>query len=189
MNRSLFRILVALMVATLSWTSIAEPAKHKTDLALDSIPMADSDRGWTVTERREWAREWYLALRGLSHQDAALVLTLIDHESKLARYVGNGCKHVPKGKPDCDGGRAATFLQLHPWCRPAHVYPPMSREQVRGAIDCALTRLKVGLDECRSGYKGAFAYYARGCGWTSKHKSQSPAAREATFRKYLEVLR
>jgi hypothetical protein len=69
---------------------------------------------------------------------AAGLIAIGDAETHWARYVGEGCYQIPRHAPDCDGGRALGYWQLHrSTCPAAFVSPPWSRESLHEQVACA----------------------------------------------------
>jgi len=105
----------------------------------------------------------------------AAVLVQGKHESRYARYVGEGrCSEGPRGSrcdPDRAGKpRAATYWQV--WraaCPAAHAVPP-GTERDRAAARCTAALLRYFVRECGS-LEGAFHALKSGC----PHRSKSPA--------------
>ena len=86
-------------------------------------------------------------------------IAIMEGESRMARYVGNGdCtnKHAPH-KCDADRHgvpRAVSYPQVWPWCKDAHSLPAGSYDQVKAAIRCSLLRTVAANRKCASHKKG-----------------------------------
>jgi hypothetical protein len=72
--------------------------------------------------------------------DVAAGLAVIGHrESGWARYVAEGCYQVPRRAPNCDGGRALGYWQLHRGaCPAAWLSPPWTRASLHEQVACAV---------------------------------------------------
>jgi hypothetical protein len=91
----------------------------------------------------------------------AALVTLWWRESSGAAYVQAGCREVPKGAPDCDGGLAATPWQLHhPACPQLRDLVPGSREWLFAGARCADRQMVAAYWRCHLGWWGAFSGYA-----------------------------
>jgi hypothetical protein len=98
---------------------------------------------------------------GGSPTRAAALVTLWWMESSGAAYVQEGCLEVPKGAPDCDGGRAATPWQLHHSACPAlRELTPGSYEWLAEGAKCADRQFASAYWRCHLGWWGAFSGYA-----------------------------
>lgn len=71
--------------------------------------------------------------------DVAAGLVAVGYaESGWARYVAEGCYQVPRGAPNCDGGRALGYWQLHrTTCPAAFSVPPWTRASLREQVACS----------------------------------------------------
>lgn len=106
------------------------------------------------------------ATDGSPTRTAALV-TIWWKESSGAAYVQDGCLEVPKGAPDCDGGRAATPWQLHhSACPSLRDFPLGSYEWLSVGAKCADRQFAAAYHRCHLGWWGAFSGYAGArCDW------------------------
>lgn len=169
---------------------LALGAQADTSRSCLSLAIANSDRGHeSRVERALRLRPLVDAWRSLPTWTLAAHVALTWHESRWARYIWNGCRRIPPGAPDCDGGYARTVYQLHK--RDAESVwrlPDGSEAQVTEAVAVAHRRLMWAYRLCQgkhpSGedWQGAFSgYTGRGCKW--RGGPNGTAARARTMRR------
>lgn len=145
--------------------------RHKTDLGED-----DGRRAARLSSIAD-------ALDDISVSDIelAILISIIWHETRIAAYVQeNRCSEGPRGKRECDGGKAQGLFQLHG--------SSCEWEDVECQARRALSLVRYGLSRCKgegeAAIFGAFSLYATGnsCSWNGAHK------RVRTFKKILGKL-
>jgi hypothetical protein len=130
--------------------------------ALLSLPTWYGDKDLSKEERRALIRPVAEAIHGVARtrDEAAALVSLAWHESRLASYVLEGrCHEGPpgarcdmdrKGKP-----RARGPWQVWKWCK-AWDHPEGSAESLRREARCALGALRTHRSRCGT-WEGAFA--------------------------------
>ena len=112
---------------------------------------------------------------------AAALLSVAWHESRFAAYVQLGrCADGPRGKAECDGGRARSLWQLHrSACSALWEVSDGSEESTRVAAQCAARQLTRSYYWCTrpgsqalTALSGMFAAYAgvSSCVWSGADK-------------------
>lgn len=148
-------------------TSVASeaPLEERVRSVLGASPASRWDADEDGREIRLDGIAIVIAEASASDLDAAILLALGWHESRFARYVGRGCRDIPEGASDCDGGRARSYWQA--WrvtCRSAWRLPRGSEAATLAFAACALRRFHGSAKRCRgrhpAGYwAGAFSGY------------------------------
>lgn len=161
-------VLTALAVTCASEEALAGD-ETPTQRVLASFPVHVTDRDEDPESRKRRLRTIADAIdAGASApRDRAALLTLVRFESHAARYVHEGrCFDGPRGKLECDAGRATGHWQLH------GVVPSDLESQARRAAEL----WRGGLQRCEGSSSdrmaGAFAAYATGgkCGFAGAEK-------------------
>lgn len=169
-------ILVAL-VALLTFASFRGLASGPGTLGvLVAMPVHVTDRDEDPERRLARLEAIAAAIDGASEhpEDRAALLALARHESHLAAYVHEGrCQDGPRGKAECDSGRAKGLWQLH----------GESPDDLDGQALRAIQLWRGFRKSCRSSVRdeleGAFSGYATGgrCGFAgAPHRAQTMRA-------------
>ncbi len=165
------RLALALGVVGASMV-LASPGKSedlRTLSVLAAFPVHVSDKAEASDVRLKRLREIADAIdaASASPRDRAALLTLVRFETNAAGYVHEGrCADGPRGKAECDGGKATGHFQLH-----GEVSESLAEQAKR-----AITIWRFGLKRCgrvtRDDYAAAFSSYGSGgkCGLSSYTK-------------------
>jgi hypothetical protein len=154
---------------------------------LNKEPRHTTDRHEPANERGARFMELSEAITSVAktQEEAALLLTVVHHESKGAAYVQRGrCSDGPKGQ-QCDGLRSrGPFQNRKVSCPRGWAQKPGSREELFEMAKCSRRDLARGWYKCGTA-EGAFAAF------NGSHSCKAPWAksRVRTFGRVLRQLR
>jgi hypothetical protein len=154
---------------------------------LNKEPRHTTDRHEPANERGARFMELSEAIGTFAKtpEEAALMATVVIHESTLARYIAEGrCKDGPKGQR-CDGLRSRGYFQNRQIsCPKGWAQKPGSREELFEMAKCSRRDLARGWYKCGTA-EGAFAAF------NGSHSCKAPWAksRVRTFTRVLGQLR
>jgi hypothetical protein len=135
--------------------------------ALLALPPYYREPGDTTREAR--FRVVAHELSGLRPAVATALIKIGQAESGFAAYVGAGCLVIPKGAPNCDGGRALGYWQLHrSTCPAAWRFPPWTIESLREQVTCAARLYQGAASRCLPANGSHSWPQAFGCVWADR---------------------
>lgn len=104
-------------IATLALTLTAAGEEPRTLKVLRAFPVHHTDRNEDPAKREARLLDFSQAVDTVTQDptEKAALLTIARFESHIAAYVyENRCSDGPRGKHECDAGRAKGLLQLQP---------------------------------------------------------------------------
>lgn len=121
-----------------------------------AMPQSHLDRGETPEQRAALIQPWADGIDEATESTAmrAALVALMWHETGgFARYVLEyRCSDGPRGKAECDSGKARGGFQVHPWCKAT---------TIAGEAECAASTLGFMLKRCGS-WATAYGGYGTG---------------------------
>lgn len=156
---------------------------------LTRTPPHWSDRDEPSAERLERMRPVSQAVETVTKDpdERAALLAILHHEGMLARYVlEDRCEDGPRGKDECDEGKARGGFQLHREVCPAVWEMGPSSERLKLEASCALEVYREALKRCwrihRVAYAGGLSGYRGSC------RTGDSTLRARTFEVYRSAL-